>query len=217
MRTFPQLALPALAALLFAVPALAQGNAPATEQDGSFNLTNRSGRAIERFYASPVQSRAWGENRLSGALAQGAETAVRMPARGGCRTDMRIVFADGLTEEKRDVNTCIDRDVVIGTPARSGSLERDANGRVTAPQGDPSFELVNQGRAAIRELYASPATDDNWGQDRLGQDVVEAGDRMFIRLPEGPCSYDIRVVWANGRAEERREVNLCTTSELSFR
>ncbi|EFH09653.1 hypothetical protein ACFFMP_07045 [Pseudoroseomonas cervicalis] len=217
MRTFPHLALPALAALLLAAPALAQGNAPAAEQDGSFNLTNRSGRAIERFYASPVQSRAWGENRLSGSLAEGADVAVRMPARGGCRTDMRIVFADGLTEEKRDVNTCIDRDVVIGTPARTGSLQRDASGRVTTPQGDPSFELVNEGRSAIRELYASPTTSDNWGEDRLGQDVVEAGDRMFIRLPEGPCAYDIRVVWANSRAEERRDVNLCNTSELSFR
>ncbi|MCQ4158480.1 hypothetical protein NON00_00875 [Roseomonas sp. GC11] len=210
------LATPALVAPVLVAPALAQP-APA-DMDGSFNLRNLSGRAIERLYASPVRARAWGENRLGpDGLAEGGETAVRMPPRGGCRTDLRLVFADGLTEEKRDIDTCRDRDVVIGTPARTGTLAEGSDGRRTAPQGDPSFDLVNEGTRPIRELYASPTTNDDWGEDRLGEEVVEAGDRMFIRLPEGPCAYDIRIVWGNGRAEERRNINLCTTSELTFR
>lgn len=203
-----------LAGLTFAGPAaMAQ-----SEQDGSFNLTNRSGRTIERLYASPQRSRNWGENRLTGnGLANGADFAVRMPPTGGCRTDLRMVFEGGLTEEKRDVDTCFDRDVVIGTPARTGTLQRDASGKPVTPRGNPSFELVNDGSRQIREFFASPTTSDDWGEDRLGQDVVEPGDRLHIRLPNGPCQYDLRVVWSNGRSDERRDVNLCEMNEVSFK
>lgn len=202
-----------LATLSSASPALAQ-----SEQDGSFNLTNRSGRVIERLYASPQRARAWGENRLPArGLANGSDFAVRMPPTGGCRTDLRMVYAGGLTEEKRDVDTCLDRDVVIGTPSRTGTMQRDSEGKPTAPRGNPSFELVNEGNRQIREFFASLTTNDDWGEDRLGQDVVEPGDRLAIRLPAGACQYDLRVVWANGRSEERRDVNLCEMNEVSFK
>lgn len=191
--------------------------APAWAQDGSFNLQNRSGRAIERLYASPRDTREWGENRLERpGLAEGATTAVRMPPDGGCRIDIRLIYADGLTEEKRDINTCLDRDVVIGTPSRTGTLEVGKGGRTAVRGGDPSFVLVNNGSRPIREFFASLTTDDDWGEDRLGRSSIEAGGRLRIRLPEGPCNYDLRVVWSNGRSEERRDINLCEARELNF-
>jgi hypothetical protein len=203
----------AMAGLAMLSPAMAQSN-----QDGSFNLKNMSGRTIERFYASVKESRDWGENRLSAAgLANGANVPIRMPPEGSCRADIRMVYADGLTEEKRDINTCIDRDVVVGTPPRTGTLEVGKSGQRMVGGGDPSFTLINNGSRAIRELFASLASDDDWGQDRLGRDTIEAGDRQRIRLPEGPCNYDLRIVWSNGRSEEKRDVNLCEVRELSFR
>jgi hypothetical protein len=210
-----------LAAAALALAGLTIAGPPAAaqaDQDGSFNLTNRSGRAIERLYASPQRSRNWGENRLSPrGLANGGDVAVRMPPAGGCRTDLRLVYEGGLTEEKRDIDTCQDRDVVVGTPSRTGTLQRDSAGKPVTPRGDPSFELVNDGTRQIREFFASPTSSDDWGEDRLGQDVVEPGDRLAIRLPNGPCQYDLRAVWSNGRSDERRDVNLCETSEVSFK
>lgn len=194
-------------------PAQAQSS-----QDGSFNLKNMSGRTIERFYASVKEARDWGENRLTAAgLANGANLAIRMPPEGSCRTDIRMVYADGLTEEKRDINTCLDRDLVVGTPPRTGTLEVGKNGQRMVGGGDPSFTLVNNGSRPIRELFASLASDDDWGDDRLGRNTIDAGERQQIRLPTGPCNYDLRIVWGNGRTEERRDVNLCETRELSFR
>ncbi|WP_245906252.1 hypothetical protein [Teichococcus aestuarii] len=212
---------PLLPASVLPASAMAQAGAPderREELDGSFNLTNRSGRLIERLYASPIRTRQWGENRLGAeGLAAGGELAIRMPPTGGCRTDLRLVFEGGLTEERRDIDTCLDRDVVIGTPARTGGLRAGADGPAAVAQGNPSFALVNDGSRAIRELYASPTSSNDWGEDRLGRDTVPPGGRMTIRLPEGACAYDLRVVWANGRAEERRGLNLCETDELSFR
>jgi len=196
---------------------LALSGLPAqAQEDGSFNLTNRSNRVIERLFASPNDTNEWGDNRIGNGqtIANGASLAVRMPASGGCRTDLRIAFAGGIVEERRDIDTCADRDVVIGTPARTGAARA---ARENGQAGDPSFTLVNQAARPIRELFASPTTEDNWGEDRLGRDTVRARGRRDIRLPGGICQYDLRVVWDDGRAEERRDVNLCETRELSFK
>jgi hypothetical protein len=232
-------------ASLLTATLLGGAGAAQAQDDGSFNLTNRSNRVIERLFASPVDTNQWGENRLaSGAtIANGANFAVRMPADGGCRTDLRIGFAGGMTEERRDIDTCVDRDVVIGTPARTGrgSGEESSGGAggsvgggssggaggsvggggssssSSTERGDPSFIVVNQAGSPINELYASPTSEDSWGQDRLGQDIVRARGRQSIRLPRGACQYDLRIVWQDGRSEERRDVNLCEMRELTVR
>jgi hypothetical protein len=199
-----------MAASLLAGPARAQ------DQDGSFNLINRSNRVIERLYASPTDTADWGENRLAGGrtLANEGNLAVRMAPDGGCRTDLRIAFAGGMVEERRDIDTCLDRDVVIGTPARTGAQRA---GREDGQAGDPSFNLINEAASPIREFYASPTNEDDWGDDRLGGGTVRARGRRAIRLPGGHCRFDLRVVWEDGRAEERRDVNLCEIQDLSFR
>ena len=92
-------------------------------------------------------------------------------------------------------------------------------GRAIGPAalGDPSFRLTNRGGMAINEIYVSAAQDRNWGADRLGQDVLPAGRFALIRLPQGQCVNDVRVVFANGRAEERRRVDTCAITDMTFR
>ena len=87
-----------------------------------------------------------------------------------------------------------------------------------AQTGDPSFNLVNRSSRVIYEAYASPSSDSNWGPDRLGQNVIPAGRSFVIRLPQGECIYDVRVVYdrQGGPAEERRNINLCNMTELAF-
>lgn len=200
-----------LAVSLPAGQALAQ-----RDQDGSFNLTNRSNRTIERLYASPTDTSDWGDNRLQGRapLANGGNLPVRMPPEGGCRTDLRIAFSGGVVEERRDIDTCTDRDVVIGTPERTGARRAQRQGGKAA---NPSFSLRNEADEDVRELYASPTSADDWGRDQLGDDTLGAHGRRTIRLPAGECQYDLRIVWEDGRSEERRDVNLCESGEISVR
>ncbi len=47
-----------------------------------------------------------------------------------------------------------------------------------AQTGDPSFNLVNRSSRVIYEAYASPSSDSNWGQDRLGQNIVPGGAQL---------------------------------------
>ena len=81
---------------------------------------------------------------------------------------------------------------------------------------DPSFRLVNRDPAAVHEIYVTPAGSRSWGTDRLGQDVLIPGRAARIGLPPGPCLHDIRVVFADGRAVERRRVDTCAVAQLAF-
>lgn len=84
-------------------------------------------------------------------------------------------------------------------------------------QGDPSFNLLNRSGQTIREVYVSAVTDTNWGRDLLGQDILPDGRSFAVRIaPAAGCRHDVRVVYGDGRAEERRDVNTCTITEMVF-
>ena len=36
-------------------------------------------------------------------------------------------------------------------------------------------------------------------------------------LPQGECSYDIRVVWQGGESQERRNMNMCALTNYTVR
>lgn len=187
-----------------ALPALAQG-------DPSFNLVNRSGQTIREVYVSPVQDTNWGVDRLgANTLPDGRALPVRIPPEAGCQQDVRVVYADGRAEERRGQDTCRITEMVFGTAA-------PPRGADTQPgTGNPSFNLVNHGRATIREIYVSSVRDGNWGPDRLGQEVLPPGRHLGVRLPLNDCLNDIRVVWEDGRDEERRRMDTCRVVNVVF-
>lgn len=68
----------------------------------------------------------------------------------------------------------------------------------------------------IREIYISPSTADDWGPERLGGRQVRAGDDVFL-LYGGGCQADLRVVFDNGGAEERHDLDLCRDTFIGVR
>ncbi|MGG5808929.1 hypothetical protein [Falsiroseomonas sp. CW058] len=187
--------------LALAAPAVAQG-------DPSFNLVNRSGQPINEIYVSPVREPNWGRDLLgTEVLPDGRAFPVRIASSAGCRQDVRVVYADGRPEERRGVDTCAIAEMVFGAAA------------APAPQGaggNPSFNLVNRGATAIREIYVSSARETHWGEDRLGAEVLPPGRHVAVRLPVGDCLNDVRVVWADGRREDRRQVDTCRLVNMVF-
>ena len=94
------LALPALAAL--ALPGLAQ----AQSTDPSFRLNNRGNSPIREVYVSSTNVNNWGPDRLgANMLPPGQSLTIRLP-RGQCMNDIRIVWQNGQSSERRGVNTC---------------------------------------------------------------------------------------------------------------
>jgi hypothetical protein len=73
--------------------------------------------------------------------------------------------------------------------------------------------LVNRSGRPIQQVYVSPSEADQWGDDRLGQGSISVGDSGSIGY-RGPCTADVRVVFDNGAAEERRALDLCAAPAL---
>jgi hypothetical protein len=210
---------------LFGAPAAAQ-------QNPDFWLVNLSGRTIAEAYVSSSSVNNWGPDRLGrDVLASGMRIAMRPAADGTCIHDVRVVYADGRSEERRRINTCMIAEVVFtaqGSAARApqGTAPQQTPAQppprqspsVQLPTGpNPNFRLVNRSGRIITQVFVSSSQEQSWGPDRLGRDVLGAGQSMIVTLPrDGTCVFDIRVVYADDTATERRRVNTCTNTVISF-
>ncbi len=205
----------AAAAAFLAFGGLA-AQAQAQTGDPSFNMVNRSSQTIYEAFASPSSQNTWGPDRLGqNIIPAGRNFVIRLP-QGECIYDVRVVYErqGGPSEERRNINLCNLNELVFdGRQAQQGGPQQPGPQAppppAAGPTGNPSFNLVNQGRQTVMQVFASLTTDNNWGPDRLGNETVAPGAIFGVRLPEGPCMYDIRFVYDGGQPQERRNVNLC--------
>ena len=202
--------------LLFAacftlLPVAAFADAP----NPSFYLVNHSRQQINQVYVSPASAAGWGRDQLGDdTIEPGANFAVRLHADGTCLFDLRIVYEDGRSEERRRVNTCSVDDIMFDDSGAAPSSTSPAPDSAPQSASDPSFRAVNNSRREIDELYVRRAGAANWGRDRLGDDTIDAGGTKVIQLPAGQCLWDVRIVFEGGRAMEKHRLNLCAITDL---
>ncbi len=231
-RTLLALLLAGLAGSGLAPGARAQSNDP------SFRIVNNTRHVVNEVYASAANERNWGNDRLGNDIINpGANYIVRLP-QGECTYDVRIVYQGGLAEERRRINTCnltdLQLPLVPNAPVQQAQprqapqqppQQQQAQPRQNQPPaqqggpatGNPSFNLVNQSGRVIEEFYASAASARDWGQDRLGDAVVQPGASFAVQLPQGECVYDLRAVFQGGGNQERRGVNTCALDNYVVR
>lgn len=101
-------------------------------------------------------------------------------------------------------------------PALAAAFTLGLAGAAQAQTTDPSFRLNNRSNQTIMELYVSSSSDSNWGRDHLGANVLPPGQSFIVRLPNGQCVNDIRIVVEGGRATERRQVNTCNLTDMNY-
>jgi hypothetical protein len=209
--------LAALLAMLLAIAGTAEAQRPPPAgQTSSFTVVNRTPTAVRELFATPAGNANWGQNRLDGrngnatGIPPGSSAVVRRRADNTCIFDLRVVFADGKSEERRGVNVCATEEVTIGSAAAAGG--NTAAGKAA---DDASFRLFNRAAVPVTEVYATPAGLGNWGQNRLGNDKLAPDNARLVQLPhDGNCIYDLRVVFADKRSVERKRTNLCRIAEL---
>jgi hypothetical protein len=163
----------------------------------SFTLRNEGSRSLREFYASPPSESGWGSDRLgTDMVAPGASFRIQLPRGSSCVQDLKAVFDDNTEVERRNTDICRERTQAFANP-----------------QADTEFVVLNRSPRTIFQLYARPeGSSDDWGPDRLGADTISPDDRETIAFSaSGQCSFDLRVVFDNDSAEERRAVDICAT------
>ena len=108
------------------------------------------------------------------------------------------------------------RRTLVALCALAGMAALGAAGAAQAQSNDPSFRVNNRSSATVNEIYVSSSAQGTWGPDHLGQNVLPPGQSYVIRLPMGQCINDIRVVYQNGQAAERRQVNTCNITDFNL-
>lgn len=188
-------------AVSLAAPSLAQSG-----HDPSFNLVNRGSAPIRELYVTPAGDANWGKNRLHGQkIAPGGTFEVRRRTDGTCVFDIRVVFADRRSEERRGLNTCTLDAVAVGGPEQT----------LTKTVDDPSFRLVNRGAVPLSDLYVTPSGMGSWGRNRLQPDGLPAGAATVVRMARtNQCLFDLRAVFADHKALEQRHIDLCRITDI---
>ena len=209
-------------ALIVALALLSGLAASPAEAQNRFWLVNNTNDTIQTANVSASRLSNWGPDILgSGVLPAGNRVFVT-PNFGDCVLDVRVTYASGREETRMGLNACSINTIAFGGGGGAGAslgVGSGAGASIAAPRGgNPSFNFVNRSGLVIRELYISLSSQSNWGADRLGSNVMGPGQSIYIQLPNGgSCAADIRVVYNNGAAVERRGVETCSRSDVVWR
>lgn len=84
--------------------------------------------------------------------------------------------------------------------------------------GDQDFTLVNKTGYDIAEVYVSAAHDDDWGEDVMGKEMLEDGEKVDITFTskEGACHWDLKVVYQDKDVAIWHDINLCKVSKVTL-
>ncbi len=86
-----------------------------------------------------------------------------------------------------------------------------------APGPRDGVVVANWSSLPIREIYLSPASAQDWGPNRLDAPrQLAVGDDVRL-LYGGACTADLRVVFDNDAAEERRDLDVCARPFVGIR
>ena len=103
---------------------------------------------------------------------------------------------------------------IVATLAAAGFLAVSA---FTA--ANRKVDVVNDTGLTMSEFYASNTGADDWEEDILGSDTLDAGDTFEIDIDDGTgaCKFDFKAVFTNGTSHVQRAINVCSVSTFTYR
>jgi len=106
------------------------------------------------------------------------------------------------------------------TPEANDAAEGEAGAAPGATVGTArqNFSVVNATGHVVTTLNVSPTTEDEWGPDILGTDVLQNGQtaQIVFDRAEAQCNYDIRATYDDGDTTDMRNVNLCQVGTVNL-
>ena len=80
------------------------------------------------------------------------------------------------------------------------------------------FTITNHTGQTVMTLNVSPTSENSWGPDILGVDVLGNGESAEISFDrdQDECVWDIRVTYEDGDTGDWRGINLCETTDVEL-
>ncbi|MDX2216149.1 MAG: hypothetical protein SFY66_22985 [Oculatellaceae cyanobacterium bins.114] len=168
----------------------------------SFTVENFTDYTLLEFYVSPTDVSTWEEEaeKLQGdSVAPGdVREIVVDDSRSDCFYDVRGVFDQGPPIDENQVDLCIDE----GTYTYYDDNDR-------------TFNIQNTADLPLLEIYFTPVTQADWGEDLIAQEL-SPGDIAIIPVDSNECLYDFRGVYSDGQEQIVREIEVCNADGTSI-
>jgi hypothetical protein len=79
-----------------------------------------------------------------------------------------------------------------------------------------SFYVINRSPVALLQVFATSVVNRSFGYDLLGESVIQPGARRLVRPSDNRgCVFDVMFAFYGGHSVNRRNLDLCTITELS--
>lgn len=100
----------------------------------------------------------------------------------------------------------------------AGAAEESAAPGATVGTARQNFSVVNATGHVVMTLNVSPTTENEWGPDILGSQVLQNGQtaQVVFDRAEAQCNYDIRATYDDGDTTDMRNVNLCQVGTVNL-
>ncbi|MEO8501690.1 MAG: hypothetical protein ABI565_12295 [Vicinamibacteria bacterium] len=84
--------------------------------------------------------------------------------------------------------------------------------------GNQDFVLVNKTGYDIDEVYVAPANEKDWGEDIMGKDTLDNGDKVTIEFShkEKECAWDMKIVFSDKEEAVWEDFDLCKVREITL-
>ena len=88
----------------------------------------------------------------------------------------------------------------------------------TTSSADRRVTIINNTGYTITRFYGSNVGSNSWEEDILGSDVLPAGASTTINFDDGTgyCTFDFKAEFADGSGLVENNVDVCTTSSVTF-
>jgi hypothetical protein len=159
-------------------------------------VNNTDVELVQLFLARPGLV---GPDRLGAATIPGSDSFnLRLRGETECRFEARAIFRGAQAETRQEVDLCASPRIVFGDPS--------------VPLREVT--IANRTSRVLRELYAT--TTEAWGADRLGVTLLNPGQSFLLRIRNPACRMRLRAVFADNRAEEQADVDICGGQTVVF-
>ena len=114
------------------------------------------------------------------------------------------------------------RHVLLSAAASGAAIvhfSAKAQNQTAASAANRKVDVVNDTGLTMSEFYASNTGADDWEEDILGSDTLDAGDTFEIDIDDGTgaCKFDFKAVFTNGTSHVQRAINVCSVSTFTYR
>ncbi len=100
-----------------------------------------------------------------------------------------------------------------------GLVSALAIGATALRAGDQDFVLVNKTGYDIDQVFVAPANEKEWGEDIMGKDTLDDGQRVTIEFAhkEKECMWDMKIVFSDEEEAVWEDFDLCKVREITLR